>query len=165
MYRHPKGYKHNPRCPELRGDNHCPSCLCTPCVIVLPPDFLKGSCDPHPANDEKRFQLYRKFWRLLNSLDVWRDEEYLQRKTRRTVRDDKREIMPACVIEVCISIHIYFQVYMFCHITCHYCFAFRPSDLGTQVIMEHTGTICLHLMLKTTDHILHPHVHMLYSLP
>ena len=90
----------NPRCPELRGQNHCPFCLCTPCVIALPPDFLKGSCDAHPANDEKRYQLYRKFWGLLSSLGVWRDPEYLQRKEMRTVRDDRRDIMPDCVLKV-----------------------------------------------------------------
>lgn len=84
------------------SDNHYPSCLCTPCVIALPPDFLKRSCDPHPANNEKWYQLYRKFWGLLSSLGVWRDEEYLCRKATRTVRDDRRDIMPVCVIEVYI---------------------------------------------------------------
>jgi hypothetical protein len=64
----------------------------------MPPDFLKGSCDPHPANSEKR--LYRMFWGLLSELCLFRDPEYLRRKESRTVRDDLREILPACVIQV-----------------------------------------------------------------
>ena len=47
--------------------------------------------------------LYRKFWRCLKTLGVWRDEDYLSRKETRTARDDKREIMPDCVIEVRIT--------------------------------------------------------------
>ena len=85
-------------CPELRGEeDHCPHCLCSPCVIALPPDFLKGSCDPHPANDEKRHRLYRMFWRLLDSLGLWNDPEYILRKETRTVWDNRREILPECV--------------------------------------------------------------------
>ena len=74
---HPRGYRRFPRYPRLRGEGHCPHCLCSPCAIILPPDFLIGSCDAHPANAEKRHDLYRKFWRLLNDLGVWRDPEYL----------------------------------------------------------------------------------------
>ena len=58
---------------------------------------LKGSCDAHPANAEKCHGLYRK---LLNDLGVWRDPEYLRRKERRTVRDDRRDVLPACVLKV-----------------------------------------------------------------
>ena len=83
--------------PILRGSNHCPHCLCTPCVTTVPPDFLMGSASPHPANAEKRHRLYQKFWGTLKDLGVWRDEEYLQRKERRTARDDLRDIMPTCV--------------------------------------------------------------------
>ena len=97
---HPNGYRQSCNCPVLRGRNSCPHCLCSPCVITLPPDFLRGACGPHPANDEKRYKLYRSFWGLLNSLGVWRDEEYLQRKEQRTVRADKRDIIPKCVITV-----------------------------------------------------------------
>jgi hypothetical protein len=64
----------------------------------LPPDFLRGACGPHPANDEKRYRLYKAFWRLL--LGIFQDEEYLLRKERRTVRADKRDIIPKCVITV-----------------------------------------------------------------
>ncbi|XP_064397775.1 uncharacterized protein LOC135344493 [Halichondria panicea] len=95
---HVRGYQHNPATPVLRGIDHCIHCLCSPCVIQLPPDFLRGSCGPHPANDEKRHQLYRKFWRLLNTLRVWVDDEYLARKETKTVIHDKREIIPKCVV-------------------------------------------------------------------
>ena len=98
---HPRGYRQNPQHPVLRGQNHCRHCLCAPCVIQLPPDFLRGSASPHPANDEKRHRLYRLFWRLLNDMGLWRDDEYLQRKEARTSIYDKREIIPRCVITVC----------------------------------------------------------------
>ena len=100
VYRHPRGYRKSPRYPMLRGENHCPHCLCAPCVIALPPDFLKGSCDAHPANAEKRHRLYRMFWGLLTELCFFKDPEYLRGKERRTVRDDRREILPTCVIQV-----------------------------------------------------------------
>ena len=78
----------------------CPHCLCAPCVIALPPDWLRGQCDPHDANAEKRCLFYRKFWGLLRDLGLWDDPEYVRRKERRTARDDRREIMPNCVIIV-----------------------------------------------------------------
>ena len=84
----------------LRALGHCPDCLYTPCINTFPPDFLKGACDAHPANAEKHHGLYRKFWGLLNDLGVWRDPEYLRRKERRTVRDDRRDVLPACVLKV-----------------------------------------------------------------
>ena len=71
-------------------------------MIALPPDFLRGSSGPHPANDEKRHRLYRLFWRLLKDLGLWRDDEYIQRKELRTTRDDKRDIIPKCVIMVIV---------------------------------------------------------------
>ncbi len=102
---HPRGYRESGSVPVLRGglEECCPHCLCGPCVIALPPDFLIGACGAHPANDEKRHRLYRKFWRLLQDVGLWGHEEYLQRKERRTVRHDRRDIMPKCVIEVSIS--------------------------------------------------------------
>ena len=96
----PFGYGSLQEAPILRGPQHCPKCLCAPCVIARPPNFLRGSCDPHEANAEKRHCLYRKFWRCLRGLGVWADEEYLRRKEARTVRDDRRDIMPDCVLEV-----------------------------------------------------------------
>ena len=97
---HPYSYQENPQYPLLRGPNHCHYCLCAPCVIQLPPDFLRGSASPHPANDEKRHRLYRFLWRLLNDMGLWRDDEYLQRKEGRTAIYDKREIIPRCVVTV-----------------------------------------------------------------
>ena len=96
----PLGYRLARDAPLLRGGDFCRYCLLAPCIIVKPPEFLRGSCDPHPANAEKRHMLYRKFWRCLKALGVWRDEEYLQRKEFRTARDDKRDVMPDCVIRV-----------------------------------------------------------------
>ena len=96
----PFGYRCLQDAPILRGPHQCPKCYCDPCVITRPPNFLRGSCDPHEANGEKRHRLYRKFWRCLNGLGVWRDEEYLRKKEGRTVRDDRRDIMPDCVLEV-----------------------------------------------------------------
>ena len=90
-YRTPRGYHSLAQIPVLRGNEHCPHCFCSPRVIVAPPDFLMGSASPHPANAEKRHRLYQKFWRTLKDLGVWRDEEYLQRKERRTARDDLRD--------------------------------------------------------------------------
>ena len=66
----------------------------------MPPDFLQGSCDPHPANDEKRHKLYRLFWGLMSDIGYFRDPEYLQQKEARTAREDNREILLLCVIEV-----------------------------------------------------------------
>ena len=99
-YNNPRGYHFSTQVPQLRGENHCPYCLCAPCLIEQPPDFLVGSAGPHPANDEKRHMLYTKFWRLLADLCVWKDEEYIRRKQARTTRDDKREVMPKCVQQV-----------------------------------------------------------------
>ena len=100
----PLGYPAIGDAPLLRGPNHCRRCLCAPCIILKPPDFLRGSCDPHPANAEKRHMLYRKFWRCLKNLGVWQNGEYLRRKEVRTARDDRRDIMPDCVLEVRTSL-------------------------------------------------------------
>ena len=81
----------------FRGPDHCPHCLCSPCVVVLRPDYLRGRCGPHPANDEKRHRLYKKFWRSLEDLGLWLDEDYRQLKSAQALRDDVREIMPECV--------------------------------------------------------------------
>lgn len=96
----PLGYRELSSAPRLRGPNHCQHCLCAPCIVQHPPNFLRGQCDPHPASAEKRHNLYRKFWRTLKDLQVWMDEEYLTRKELRTVRDDRRDIMPDCVVKV-----------------------------------------------------------------
>ena len=36
----------------------------------------------------------------MKDLGVWDDEEYLQRKEARTVRDDRHDIIPKCIITV-----------------------------------------------------------------
>ena len=96
---HPYGYHESEEFPRFRGSNRCPHCLCAPCIILMPPPYLRGSASPHEANDEKRHALYRKFWRTLKGLGLWEDEEYL-RKELRTTRDDRHDIMPDCVIKV-----------------------------------------------------------------
>ena len=65
---HPRGYRQNPHFSVLRGQNFCPYCLCSPCVIALPPDFLRRSSSQHPANDEKRNRLYRLFLEIAERL-------------------------------------------------------------------------------------------------
>ena len=57
----PQGYQQAHSVPVLRGRNHCHHCFFSPCLIALPPDFLRGSCSPHPANEEKQHRLYRMF--------------------------------------------------------------------------------------------------------
>ena len=98
--RHPYGYKRSDDRPELRGEDYCQHCLCSPCLVTSPPDYLRGRCNAHPANNEKRHRLYRLFWKTLRDVGVWKDEEYLLRKETRTSRYDKREIIPSCIIEV-----------------------------------------------------------------
>ena len=97
---HPKGYCQSCDYPVLRGQNFCCHCLYSPCVIDLPPDFLHGHCSPHPANDKKQHGLYHLFWALLSTLGMWRDDEHLQRKESMTTIDDRREIIPKCIITV-----------------------------------------------------------------
>ena len=94
---HPRGWRRFEQPPMFRGPDHCPHCLCSPCVVVLRPDYLRGRCGPHPANDEKRHRLYKKFWRSLEDLGLWLDEDYRQLKSAQALRDDVREIMPECV--------------------------------------------------------------------
>ena len=98
-----KGYQSGSSVPfiaSLEDHDTCRQCLCKPCIIELPPDFLVGRGPPHIRNQEKRYKLYRKFWSLLGSLGFWRDQRYLDRKRERTVIDDKREIIPACIVSV-----------------------------------------------------------------
>lgn len=104
---HPRGYRQQSSHPILRtrGSTHCSDCLCCPCLVAQPPDFLVGSAGPHAANDEKRYRLYRLFWALLNKLGVWGDDVYLEKKQRRTSIYDKREIIPLCIVRVSIYTH------------------------------------------------------------
>jgi len=49
--------------------------------------------------------LYNIFWQCLNSLDldVWKNEDYLKRKEARNVREDKKDIIPDCIL----TVHLY----------------------------------------------------------
>ena len=76
--------------PILDGRSKCPYCFCRP----SPPAFLVGSASDDARNAHKRFPLYRKFWRVLNQLGMWRHEEYLERKALQITTYDVREIMP-----------------------------------------------------------------------
>ena len=104
----------------------------------MPPDFLHGSCDPHPANDEKRHRLYRLFWGLMSDIGYFRDPEYLRRKEARTARDDTREILPPCVIEVNFTATIKIVQLM------HTPTSRRYVD-ATPVMMASKEVICQHL--------------------
>ena len=87
--------------PILDGGSRCLYCFCRPCIIASPPAFLVGCASADARNAHKRLPLYRKFWRVLNELGVWRHEEYLERKALRTTTDDVQEIMPeSCVLNV-----------------------------------------------------------------
>ena len=83
--------------------------------------------------------------------------------------------MPACVIEVhvhvftCILVYIHVPIHVHTYV-CMYpcdtiymyircCFACRPSEQGTQVMTEHTGTTCQHLMPNRSN----IYMYILYS--
>ena len=136
----PRGYSTAADVPVLRGPNHCEHCLCTPCVISKPPHFLRGSCDPHPANSEKRHMLYKRFWRCLSTLGVWKDEDYLRRKEARTALEDKRDIIPKCITEVCKFSEVKLLLLVLLLLL------FRKSEGDTLVTTVITGTILAHLM-------------------
>ena len=68
------------------------------CVIST---FIVRCANADARNAHKHFPLYRKFWRVLNELGVWRHEEYLERKALRTTTDDVRESVPeSCILDV-----------------------------------------------------------------
>ena len=58
------------------------------CLTSLPTGFEATAIHTRPTT---------RSGSLLNSLGIWRDEEYLTLKEKRTVRHDKREIMPLCI--------------------------------------------------------------------
>ena len=86
--------------PVLNGASRCPHCFWGPCIVASPPAFLVGTAPAKSRNSHKCFPLYRKFWRVLDDLGVWRHVEYLERKALQTSTDDVREIMPECVLNV-----------------------------------------------------------------
>ena len=100
--RTPRGYdgSHFPVLVVDGEDERCPYCLCNPCIIAQPPNFLRGSAAAHVRNRAKRYKLYHKFWQLLSDVGLWYHPEYLARKEATSERDDPRELMPECVKEV-----------------------------------------------------------------
>lgn len=99
-YAHPHGWRRFLLAPKFRGQDHCLHCLCSPCVVELRPDYLRGMCDPHPANHGKRHRLFSLYWHSLNDLGLWDDEEYLRGKApRMAINDDLRDTVPECVIK------------------------------------------------------------------
>ena len=65
--------------------------------MTWPLDYLCGMYGPHPANDKKGIIfINKKKKRTLKNMNLWIDEEYLQRKEERTVRDHKRDVIPNC---------------------------------------------------------------------
>ena len=138
----PLGYSGNQPFPVLggSGDPVCPHCLCRPCIIQQPPDFLVGSSAPYNGNCVYRFRLYRRFWRLLQQIGLWMHEEYLMRKERVTARDDPREIIPKCVVKVRVhnqTSHLMVAVYFH-----HF------SYTGDQKTLSEPGWISVHRLLS-----------------
>lgn len=82
-------------------DNKCPFCRLRPCIIDRPPPpWLRGNRPPHLGNVAKRYPLYKKFWTLLGQLGVWDDPHYRALKITKTSIDDRRDVMPTCVVRV-----------------------------------------------------------------
>ena len=73
------------------------------CIIVRHPSWLVGSSSHSLACMEKKYNLYRKFWRVLRQLGIWSHSLYLAYKATQTAVSDVRDIMPQCVITV--SLH------------------------------------------------------------
>ena len=101
----PNGYDGDNSAPELDGSNYCPHCHLSPCVTQRPPSWLRGSAAEGLCNIPKRYKLYNKFWTLLGQLGVWSHPEYLLYKGTKTSVNDKRDIMPDCVLRVRIIIN------------------------------------------------------------
>ena len=86
--------------PSTGGDDVCPYCRLSPCIIARPPNWLRGSSQASLGNQAKRFRLYKKFWTLLGQLGLWNDPHYLALKVTKTSIMDKRDVMPLCVVTV-----------------------------------------------------------------
>ena len=118
-------------------DNFCPQCFMCPCVVLKPPDFLRGSSDAHIRNRQHRFRLYRGFWKMLKDLCVWNDNRYLERKKRVTQEHDQREIMPSCVVDVCV---LYYNTTVHVHVYNKMYNSYRRLEDATQI---HLGYLTL----------------------
>ena len=99
QYHDVHGYDDYPQ-PDLQGEGSCVYCLFSPCIICRPPSFVKGQSGPHARNAQHRYRLYRHFWKALKDLGLWKCEQYLSRKCLITHKDDPREIIPVCVVNV-----------------------------------------------------------------
>ena len=95
-----KGYDGDHDPPSLGGDDVCPHCRLSPCIITRPPNWLRGSSQASLANQTKRYPLYKKFWTLLGQLGVWNDPHYLALKATKTRINDRRDVMPLCIVNV-----------------------------------------------------------------
>ena len=128
--------------PVLGGSNACHHCFCSPCVVQSPPAFLVGSSAAHLVNNSKRFKLYRQFWQLLKDIGTWQHPEYLSNKLKITTRDDPREILPLCIVQVstCIIVNIALR------------YMSRPS-VHCRRLEDDTLTQMVFRMLTTTRHL------------
>jgi hypothetical protein len=91
-------------------DDQCPACFCKPCCThndnrqLWWPDV---NVPPNRINRSLRLRVYKYFWAMLLNRGVWKQQRYLDRKTRAMDLDPrlknyewhKREIMPDCVIK------------------------------------------------------------------
>ena len=109
----PYGYA-TPHHPVIGGPDPCPHCFSSPCIVSNPPSFLVGSSVADVRNANKRYPLYRKFWRLLKDIGLWNYEPYLVRKSARTSRADVREIIPSCVTNVNKSVYTFIIIFFVC---------------------------------------------------
>ena len=90
----------DPNPPSTGGDDVCPFCRLSPCIIAQPPNWLRGSAQASLNNITKRYKLYKKFWILLDQLGVWNDPYYLALKVTKTSINDRRDVMPSCIVTV-----------------------------------------------------------------
>ena len=84
----------------------CPFLRLGSCIITRPPSWFRGSAPSSLGNQVKRFLLYKKFWTLLGQLGVWNDPVYLALKVTKTSINDRRDVMPKCVVTVSKIINI-----------------------------------------------------------
>ena len=111
----------------------CPECFQSPCVILNPPTFLKGSCAPHARNVHKRYALYRRFYTYLKTLGLWRSSRYLEKKRVYTPEDDPREIMPWCIRQVLYYKYNYVQCLLYT-----YTMLYRSSGVDFLIHQDRT---------------------------
>ncbi len=95
--------------PVLDGENPCEHCHLSPCIVATPPSWLRGSAVANLGNLCKRFKMYRKFWTLLSVLGVWKHPLYILHKNTKTTAQDRRDVMPTCVLRVSFK---YFCTYI-----------------------------------------------------